>query len=392
MNCALSLCRNLNYYAIHTKYAYLYALYHLELTMKRSLKYTLLALLCYLSFSYLGCKKDKTVFNIIAPSVGDTITLAGRAGLETGDSARNSVFVDFSKNVTTTVARSSWDLGFYSGTEYWRAIINHSNGATITATNQTNLLNVTAADSTAAVSANMILTDLTGTASTVDAITGTFGSYIAGSRIDTVFSNVDLNKVYILNRGQSLNFINRAWLKFKISRSGNRYTVTYGLLNATAFNILEVTKDASYNFKYGSFSSTTATVEPAKTLWDIEWGKSTYKDANGTVVTTPDFVLINFANRVTAAKVPTGTAGSYSYATFGKTELDQLNPTFSAERDAIGTSWFIKSASRSGLSINTNVFYLVKDAEGNIYKLNFAGGSRGNPIIQYVLVQSGTGE
>lgn len=358
--------------------------------MKTSFKYTFLALLCYLSFSYLGCKKDKTVFNIIAPSAGDTTTLAGISNLETGDSARNSVFLDLSKNVQTTVARSSWDLGFYSGTAYWRAIINHSNGATITATDKTDLRAVTQADSTTALATSMSLTDITGTASTVDPVTGIFGNYIGGTRIDTVYADATLNKVYILNRGQSLNFLNRAWLKFKITRSGNRYTVTYGPLAQTEFNILEVTKDATYNFKYGSFSSTTVSVEPAKTLWDLQWGKSTCKDAAGTIVTTPDFVLINFANNVTAAKIPTGSDGASRFATFSKADMDNLNPTFSAERDAIGTSWFIKSTSRSGLSINTNLFYLIKDAEGNIYKLNFAGGSRGKPVLQYILIHSGT--
>jgi hypothetical protein len=377
----------LNYCAIHKQDAYLYALNHLELAMKTSFKYIFLALLCYLSFSYLGCKKDQTVFNIIAPSAGDTTTLIGRSGLETGDSARNSVFLDLSKNVQTTVARSAWDLGFYSGTGYWRAIINHSNGATITATDKTDLRAVTQADSTSALATSMSLTDLAGTASTVDPVTGVFGNYIAGTRIDTVYADATLNKVYILNRGRSLNFLNRPWLKFKITRSGNRYTVNYGALAQTEFNILEVTKDATYNFKYGSFSSTSVSIEPAKTLWDIEWGKSTYKDAAGTVVTTPDFVLINFANNVTAAKVPTS---SYSFSAFTKADMDALNPTFSAERDAIGTSWFIKSDSRSGLNINTSQFYLIKDAEGNIYKLNFAGGSRGNPIVHYILIHSGT--
>ena len=355
--------------------------------MKIINKYTVIIILWVLTFSYLGCKKDSVHFDYLRPSKGDTTTLIGLAGTERGDSAANSVFIDLSKEVQTDVARSSWDLGFYCGTDDFRVIINNSYGATAVGVDK-GMAAVTAADSSANEPA-LTLNKTTGTASTVDLVTGDSTTYIKGTVIESISANDASNKTYIIKRGNDSRAFNtklqlRAIL-VRITRATNGYNVTYGPLGVSSFSTVLINKDASYNFKYLSFNSATATVEPSKLLWDFEYGATTYTNGTNPVFRS-DFVMINFMGGVKAAQIMTATK---SFADFAKADL--ANVTWLGTRDVIGTNWFnVKASDASAapggsLPVYSDRFYVIKDAKGNVYKLSFAGGGgRGKPIIQYV--------
>jgi hypothetical protein len=359
-------------------------------------KYAVAIIFCYLMIAWLGCKKDTTRFFPIAPSGGDTTTLRGIASIERGDSAYNSVFLDLSKEGQTSVLRSSWDLGFYCGTDF-RVIINHAIGATVAELSAvTNLNAVTAADTSALVN-RLTLNDTQGDITTVDPVEGDAKAYLAGTAIKEVPAAAADSRVYILNRGSATNLRNRKWIKMLITRRSSGYFVTWGNIsdNDGLYSTFAVTKDASFNFKYTSFTNGGVTYEPAKTLWDISWGLSTYKAAaantDGTVRPQPqaDFMLINFMNGVTAAQVLLDAADTTkNFRNFNASKLTGI--TFSGNRDVIGASWRNLANSTTGaLAINVDRFYLVKDLEGNIYKVSFAGGgSRGTPIVEYILVQA----
>lgn len=353
--------------------------------MKVISKYLVILVLCYMTFSYLGCKKDTVHIDYRRPSQGDTITLTGTAGIERGDSAANSVFLDLSKEVQTPVARRSWDLGFYCAKDTFKVIINHSAGATVKAVNKS-MTAVTKADSVENAAA-MLLSENTGNATTVDPVTGDSKAYLNGVIIG-------LNQVYILNRGNTkpgqpnLNQVYtadtfRPGIKLIVTQITNGYHIEYGGLNDQAFSQLDILKDASFNFKYISLSSLTVNVEPAKPLWDIEWGRTTYKNATTPIIQS-DFVMINYIANVRAAEViaPSGD-GVAAYKNFTVRSLDGL--VYSAQRDVIGVNWFdIASSSPAFTSVRTDRFYVIKDPLGNVYKLNFfGGGGRGRPIIQY---------
>lgn len=348
------------------------------------------AFLCYLVFSYLGCKKESFTTNYPYPSAGDTITLAGIYNIERGDSALNSIFIDFSKETQTAVLRSAWDLGLYSGTDTNKVIINHSRGATLIDAGTTNWnLTYSTADSTSLAKANpnrlnTIADSTTATFASVDPVVGNKLAYLAGTIIQ-------MDKVYILNRG-TMNLPNGQkppGMKIKISTTANGYSIQYGLLTATVANTVTVIKDASYNFNYISFNSSIATVEPGKTYWDLEYTATTYLNPSNTALPlgTTDFMMINFMGGVTAAQIiPSVT--SHSYATADHT--DTTGVKWSANRDVIGINWRTP-ASSSYLSIYTDRFYLIKDAAKNVYAVSFAGGgSRGKPIVEYKLLVNGS--
>ncbi|CAM4323076.1 type I secretion C-terminal target domain (VC_A0849 subclass) [Pedobacter westerhofensis] len=363
------------------------------------IRYAIAIVFCYMLFVWLGCKKDTIKFYRLQPSAGDTVTLRGIFSRERADSAYNSAFLDFSTNTQTAVVRSSWDLGFYCGTDF-RVIINHTVGAAVAVSDKTDLNAVTIADTVALVP-RLTLNSDTGDLTTVDPVApADSAAYLAGTAIPSVPGS---SKILILNRGRSTNLGRRNWIKMKITATNSGYSVTWGTItingvvnNNNLYSSFSINKDASYNFRYYSFSSSAVTYEPAKTLWDISYGQSTYKITGNDGITRPvpttDFMLINFVNGVKAAQLNDDPSG-INYANIDSTKLAAI--TFSGARDVIGVNWrtvaLVGNAANSGaIEYNTKVFYLIKDRDNSVYAVSFAGGgSRGAPIVRYRRIYNG---
>ncbi|TDO23246.1 HmuY family protein [Pedobacter duraquae] len=352
----------------------------------------IIGLLC-IAACFTACQKDDEPTIVIPPSEGSSLTLNGLIGAEAGASAGNSVFVDFSTDKQTGIARNSWDLGFYSGSDF-RVIINHAVGATAIQLNKTDLNQVTAADTTAlAINGDLAIGQGAGGFATIDPVESELSAYLSGTVIKQVSATDADNKVYIINRGAGGLTENRGWQKIRVIRAGAGYTLQYAKITETTFKTLTVTKDAAFNFKYVSFVKGTVDAEPAKADWDIEWGFTTYKASATIPYTFSDFVLINFVNGVTAAEVRfsgTDANSTVKYADFTESNLTGI--TFSGKRDAVGSNWRVTSPATSA-AVKTDRFYLVKDPAGNVYKLKFVsfiasdGGVRGKPVIEYKLVK-----
>lgn len=348
----------------------------------------IIAFLC-VATAFTACKKDSDPIITIPASDGSKITLNGLIGAEAGSSAGNSVFVDFSTDKQTSAARASWDLGFYTGSDF-RVIINHTVGATAIALTKNDLTQVTAADTTGLVTANTLaLGQGEGGFATIDPVEGGAANYLAGTVIKAVSATDADNKVYIVNRGSAGVTGNRGWEKIRVLRATNGYTLQYAKISETTFKTLTVVKDPAFNFKYVSFVTGAVDVEPAKAAWDIQWTLSTYKATATIPYTFSDFVLINFLGGVTAAEVVSASATAYN----DFTEANLSNITFLGNREVIAGNWRVTSGTPIG--VKTDRFYVVKDGAGNIYKLRFIsfitndGGVRGKPVIEYKLVKKG---
>jgi len=350
----------------------------------------IITLLCFAA-AFAACSKDEEPIVTVPASDGSTLTLNGLIGTEDGATAGNSVFVDFSTDKQTSAARASWDLGFYTGTDY-RVILNHSVGAAAIITNKTSLNEVTAADTTAlAAAATLAVGQGLGTLGIVDPVIGTTPAYLAGTVIQAVSATEADNKVYIINRGAAGVTGNRGWQKIRVIRNASGYTLQYAKINETTFRTLNISKDAAFNFKYVSFPSAAVEVEPEKTAWDIEWGLSTYRAGTTLPYIYADFVLINFIGGVTAAEVIfSGTAANSTVNYENFTEANLSGITFQATRDIIGSNWRVTTGTAG---VRTDRYYLVKDPAGNVYKLKFISfaatdsGVRGKPVIEYKLVK-----
>ena len=325
-----------------------------------------------------ACSKDDDATVVIKPSDGSTLTLNGGGG--TG--APNTVYVDLSADSSTAVKRTSWSLGFYSGSDDYRVILNGFSSMSAKATAKTDITTVTLDDATGV---SMAIGQGQGTMSMIDDVYGDLTKSVIAS-----VSATDANNYVYLIKPESASATDAStWYKVRVTRSSNGYTLQYALLGATDINTATITKNNDYNFVFFSFDTkATVTVEPKKAEWDLAWSYATYFAAyNGGSIPYlySDFVVTNEYNGVTAAKVDSTTVG---YSSFASSNIAAL--TFSSARDAIGSTW----RATTGDGIYKNFYYIIKDPAGNYYKLKFVsmgindGGSRGYPVIEYKLVKS----
>lgn len=318
-----------------------------------------------------------------------------------GDKQPNQVFIDFSLNKQVTAERISWDLGFYTGSED-KVVLNYSTYGMALATSSTDINSVSAAD-TAGISPPIQI----GTAG-ADVYIDHPDRDLSKLAIADISSTDTDNVVYIINRGGGPGTGNvdpgsvdvgstpRGWKKIRILKSGDDYIVQYADLDATTFEQTTISKNTDFNFIYFSFDNgQPVSVEPQKDQWDIVMTVSSNIinfGAGDGAYGFSDFVLSNRQGGVQVASVQLTTdedgninPGQTTYDDFTASNLNSV--TFNAEGNTIGSSWrsvFTRTA-------NNNVFFIVKDAEGNNYKLQFLGlldenGIRGNSSLKYELL------
>jgi len=294
--------------------------------------------IAFLAATLTACKKDTDEpIVVVPPSDGSTLTLNGLIGAEAGSAAGNSVYVDFSTDKQTSVARSSWDLGFYSGSDF-RVILNNTTGAgaKVLTTANASLATVSEADTlglTLAVSqASPANTDF----AYFDAINGSLSNTV----IPAVSATAADNKIIILNRGTGGGIAARSWIKLKITRnSSGGYTLQYGKIKETTnFTTVDIPKDANFNFKFVSLTNgAIVNAQPEKANWDLEWTYSVYQTTFSGVLVPynfSDLIFLNYLNGVTAGVVTTSTV---SYADFKEANISGV--TFKSNREAIGSDW-----------------------------------------------------
>lgn len=336
-----------------------------------------------LAITFTACKKSRTEPIIVAPpSDGSILTMEGKTD---ASNYANIVFVDFSADKATKADRKSWNLAFTADSKF-RVVLNASYQTTAVVTSKTDINTVTIADPGTTVNLNHDILD-PNTVSLVDSWDGDITKTAFRDEVSATDAN---NKVYLLS--YEGNKENDKWFKIKITRSGTGYKVQYARLGETAIKTLEVPKDPKFNLTFVSLENNKiVNVEPEKANWDISWSYSTYNSGLGSPYWVQDFISLNTLSSVSAVQVSTATK---TYAAF--TEADLATLTFSSAKDVIGTKWrTAPSQTGTGGGVKTDLFYVVKDNSGNIYKLKFNsyisgdGGERGKPVIEYKLVKKG---
>lgn len=316
-----------------------------------------------------------------------------------GPNQQNQVYVDLSTNTTTAVQRDSWDLGFYSGNDF-RVIINGSiymAAAELTETNidavNTTLTEVQDLQTKVAVgtfdAANMAY---------VDAPDGSFSSTAIAA-----ISNVDANnKVHLVNLGYEVGTETpatgsvavsgnaRGWKKIKITKSGNDYVLQYADLDATTHEEVIISKNSDYNFTFFSFDTQSEVyVEPTKTNWDLNFTVFTNEIPGNGSYGYSDFVANNNRGNANAYIIDTEVE-AYTYENFTLADIEEAN--FTSDQRNIGSSWRNGGGPGTLPSLKDNVFYIISDTDGNLYKLQFLAltnesGERGYPEFVYSLLQ-----
>ena len=345
-----------------------------------SMRRIFLSLALMAAFS--ACSDDDDTVPVIPPSEGSQLKLDGGGG--TG--APNSVYVDFSTDKQTAVARTSWTLGFYSVSDY-RVILNYTASTSAVALNKTDISQVTMDDTTGI---SLALGQGQGTMAMVDNVYGDLTKTV----IAAVSATDADNKVYLVKPETSGATDPATWYKIKVSRNGNGYRLQFAKLGATSIQTADISKSSDYSFTFYSLESAkTVSVEPKKAEWDIQWSYGVYFAGGGTAIIPylySDFVYTNREGGVQAAEATT--ADGFSYDSFTLSGVTNSKLVYSSQKDAIGSKWRVTSG--TPLGIKTDRFYVVKDPAGNYYKLKFIsagigqdGGQRGYPEIEYKLLK-----
>lgn len=316
-------------------------------------------------------------------STGATIT--GEGG---GATYGNKVFFDLSGNSQTAVNRTKWDLGFYTGSDDWRVILNSSSAMMAKEINKNDLASVTAAD-TVGFSSQVYFAQIPSTASLpyIDYPNGD----LSRTAIAGISATATDNKVYIINRGTGVGnpAPARGWKKVRIIRNANGgYTLQHADIAATTFTSIDVPKDATYFFKYISFENGAVDVEPAAKKWDLAWTYFSFTTNFGGEVPYlfQDVILQN--RNVQAVMVTTATK---SYESFGDADLNSL--TLSSVQTTIGSTWRSGGGPNSAPIVSSDRFYVIKDGDNNYYKVRFLAltksGERGFPQFEFALIRKG---
>jgi hypothetical protein len=329
---------------------------------------------------------------------GEILALAGSININGGgDTYPNKVFIDLSAKRQTAIARTAWDFGFSSGSDF-RMILNSSNGMMAKVLNKTDLNSVTASDTVgfglqlsldavfAAITSDTPPSWVPEAITWIDDPTGDLN----GTAIASISATAAENKVYIINRGSGPGATptQLGWKKIRVVRNGTGYTLQHADISATSFSEIQITKDPNFSFQYVSMANGVVEVEPAKEKWDIAWtafANSTNFGSGPVPYYFQDMILQN-TNGVETAQVLTA---DIAYDNF--TEADLAGITFETSQTNIGSSWRSGGGPGSGPSLKNDRFYIIKDADGNVYKLKFTAllqsGERGKPAFDFELIK-----
>lgn len=302
----------------------------------------------------------------------------------------NKVFIDLSANRQTIVNRNNWDLGFYTGADQSRVILNSSTAMMARQLSKNDLNLVTAAD-TLGFSTEVAFNQFAPVTTSLPYMDYPNGD-VNRTAIAAVSDVASDNKVYIVNRGLAPGSPApaRGWKKIRVLKNASGgYTLQYADIAATGFSTLDIAKDDSYFFKYISFDNGAVNVEPVKKKWDLAWtyfSNVTNFGAGEVPYLFQDIILLN--RNVSIAKVMTATK---AYADFSATDADAQ--TYMTAQNAIAADW--RSGGGPGVSpaVRSDRYYIVKDGDNNYYKLRFTAltqnGERGYPAFEAVWLKKG---
>ncbi len=299
-----------------------------------------------------------------------------------GEEQPNQVFVDLSKLEQIVIDKKSWDLGFYNGDDKHRVILNSSAYVMARPLDKTDIGTVTASDTLGFAAAMQIpqFVPAFGAIEWVDSSDGDLDKTAFGE----ITADFNSANVYIVKRDGN-------WKKVKISQEGSDYRIQYADIGSDIIFENTVSKDNDFNFNFLSLENGEVAVEPAKDNWDIMYGTYTVGfPFQGTFIPYGfnDYIILNRSG-VAAAMVM---EADISYDDFAASDTESLN--FNTAINTIGSSWRSLGSGPGGSSpqLRDDRFYIIKDAEQNIYKLKFtrltsSGGERGYPEFTYALVE-----
>lgn len=331
---------------------------------------------------------DTSLGGIMTPNVG-------------GPTQPNQVYVDLGGKAMYEVKRNSWDLAFDSSSEF-RVRLNGSVYMAAGTINGVTSIDDVREDNTI-LEMKKVVKVATFEASNLEYIDEPSGD--PDKTAIKVVSDVDANnKVYLINMGFDpgtdavvpgsvlVTGKERGWKKIRILKREGGYLLQYADINDSTHKEVLISKTAGFNFTFFSFNTNSVvSVEPSKTKWDLNFTVFTNKvDQGGEPKGSygySDFILQNRYGGVKAYKVIIPKEVKTFYKDYNLQSVEEN--LFSEDFSTIGASW--REVANAKV-LYKDVFYVIKDAKGNYYKMRMLDffnekGDRGYPKFEYTLLR-----
>lgn len=317
----------------------------------------LLSLLGLLTLS--SCQKEEPLWKLPPPGDEEITQIA------MGETYDNTVFYKFITNTFITANINTFHLAFESAANGYRIKINGGRNVQVYNTGSTDF--------------GAVLSPATGDAWQEDMPSGNMDSTAVGVWLDTV-SGQSKREVYVVSLG-----LNSAvkYKKFQLlAVDDTSYTVKYANPDNSEEKQVTFRKSTMASFTYFDFiTCATVTYEPPAVAYDIVFTK--YKhifNENGEVI--PYLVNGALLNPVNT------TAVELDSAIFTQLKYERIaGLNFSKAANTIGYLWKTFDLEANKYSIEPNC-YVVKDAEGSYWKMEFLdfyndAGIKGYPKFRY---------
>lgn len=279
----------------------------------------------------------------------------------------------FTNQIVAGVANTSWDLAFDAGKDEYHIWLNSSKMMQVYNTRSSDFSGIT---------------DESGAKWTWDYPEGTPAHNAIGEW--GVYNNGNVTSfrhVYLIDRGESNDKMKFGLRKVVFEGlQNNIYRIRFAKLSGEDMHVVEIPKDPRFNRVYFSFDQggKIIQVEPPKESWDLVFTRYTHiffeHDTMPYLVTG---TLLNPAGVLAARD---------SSVHFYDITINDVNKyQLSSQANIIGYNWKSFDINDTRYSIVPNIFYIVKDLEGNYYKLRFIDffnetGERGYPTFEYQML------
>ncbi|MBK8226230.1 MAG: HmuY family protein [Flavobacteriales bacterium] len=276
----------------------------------------------------------------------------------------NQLWFDLgSGTVVSENPRSDWDLAFESAPDGWRVLLN---GARLMTVWPLGPVDITAPHDTTGLSAIR----------RVDAASLQPDSLAFGDWRGT-------NGVFIVDMGVSADGEFLGLRKLKLLGVGvDAFQLEWANLDGSGLTGATVPKDPQRAFTSWSFTTGVQPIEPLIGTWDLCFTQYTHRFETYSL----DY-LVNGVLSATTTRIARATGRDFASITVA----DTLTFPLRAERNAIGYDWKVYSFETSSYSIVPDLAFIVKDADGYLYKLRFIEfygpqGQTGCPLFETVLL------
>lgn len=308
----------------------------------------------------IACKKEEIPVEKHIP--GDAVINS----FDMGSDYRTQTFFDLKTNsIVSTNLKTIWDLGFQSGVNGNKIILNSSNAMTAA-----RVINA---------SFNSI-TDTVGLDFMWDAPSGNLDS--------TSFGDLEINNVvYVIDRGKDYLGNHRGVCKLVIiSITNTSYTFRVANLDGSFNEQVTLLKNEEISFTPFSLTSRAeVSVYPPKTDWDLQFTQYYHYFDYFLGLGIEDEAYLVAGVLTNRFEVQVAEVFNKDFNEISNDDVSKLD--FSSNIDVIGFDWKEFNFTSGVYSIYSNKNYVIKSTEGIFFKLRFIDfyndqGDKGTPVFE----------